>query len=343
MISFRERNPIIIGIASILGITIGLLFSFYLNKLPFIARKYELRAEFADAAGLTSENEVRVAGIKVGKIKAVELLKDRVLVTMEVQQDVDIPRAAEAEISLKTILGTKFVSIDARGKAPFFKDGETIPLDQTSIPFEIYQASNAGTALLQEIDAQQLNEGFKALAALTSDPNRNLARTLEGSAEIGAVLATHRGDLEALLVRGDELLATLDASSPDIQRLLSNGDKVLELLARRRATVQALLTNTNRLLSSFGGLLRENRREIDSILIDLHAVLVIVDANLGDLEQAVRLLGPSSESLSRITTHGPWADICIMALEASEGPVTAGVGTGTGDEGPVDCKPAEEP
>ena len=137
------------------------------------------------------------------------------------------------------------------------------------------------------------------------------------------------------------MLAALDESSPDIQALLTNGDKALELLARRRATVQALLVNTERLLASFGDLLQDNRSRIDRILNDLHAVLLIVDAKLADLEQAVRLLGPSSESFGRVVWRGRWAAICVAALQAKVTvagvPVTATAGTGP--TGPVGCSP----
>lgn len=338
MISFRERSPIPIGIASLIGITIGLLFAFYFKKIPFFANNYDLKAEFADAAGLTPENEIRVAGIKVGKVALVELRKDRVIVTMEIEKGVNIPKRAEAAISLKTILGTKFIAIDATGSGPFFREGDTIPLRQTSIPFEIYQAANSGVELLADIDAKLLNDGFEALADLTNDPNRNLARALEGSAEVTGALASQREALEALVARGEEVVAALDESSPDIQRLLTDADTVLNLLARRRATVKSLLENTNRLMGSLGDLLRDNRSDIDTILKDLHAVLLIVDAKLGDLEQAIRLLGPTTESFGRVVWRGRWASICVMALQAqlvNPAPLTASAGIPPAP--PVDC------
>jgi len=328
-ITFRERNPIVIGIASLIGLGLLLALAFNLNKLPFIASNYTIQAEFADAAGLSQGNEVRVAGIKVGNVIAIELAKDRVLVTMEVSDEVRIPREATAEISLKTLLGTKFVSIDAKKPGRPLEEGDTIPLELTKIPFEIYQASNSGVALLEEIDAEKLNESFRALATVADDPERNLARTAEGAAAVTTALASQADALGSLLQRGDELVATLDESSPDIQRLLTHGNEALEVLARRRATVSSLLRNTDLLMRSFGGLLKDNRSQINALLRDLHATLLIVDRNLAELEEAIRLLGPSSESLARITHNGRWASICIYSIEP--------IGTTVGP--PADCGP----
>lgn len=329
MISFRERNPITIGLVSLILILLALLLVFNLQVIPFIGDTYEIKAEFADAAGLGPENEVRVAGVKVGKVTGVELLQDRVLVTMEIEEDVDVPRGSQAEIALRTLLGTKFVTINARAEGEPLDDGGVIPLEQTKIPFEIYQATNAGVALLEEIDASELNEGFRALADVADDPRRDLARTLDGAAEVTEALASQSEALDSLLASGDELLATLDESSPQIQALIGNSNQVLQIISQRRAAVRSLLRNTELLAGSLGGLLRDNRAEIDSIIADLHATLIIVDSHLAELEEAVRLLGPSAESLGRILWRGRWAGICIFSIERVNGL--------PGPAGPVDC------
>jgi len=115
---------------------------------------------------------------------------------------------------------------------------------------------------------------------------------------------------------------------------------VLEVLAKRRATVQALLRNTDRLATQLADLLHDNRPELDTILNDLHATLEIVDDSLGQLENAIKLLGPSSEAFARIAYGGRWASICTMALEAQllppPLPVSVEIGT-PGNGNPVDC------
>jgi phospholipid/cholesterol/gamma-HCH transport system substrate-binding protein len=343
MRSFRERNPVRIGVASIAVLAALLLLTFYMKKLPFISNSYALSAEFLDAAGLGPNNEVRVAGIKVGTVTGVELAGDRVVVSMDINQGVDIPTDSTAEISLKTILGTKFVTIDARGEAEPYADGGRIPLAQTSIPFEIYQVANAAVDLLTDVDGGQLNDAFDALADLTVDPERNLARTVEGAADVLDTLAGKRDAIDTVIQKGEQVLETLDRSAPEIQAILQHTNTVMEVLARRRSTVQRLLRNTELLANQLGTLLKEKRPELDSILNDLHATLKIVDASLGQVEEALRLLGPSTEAFARIAWNGRWASICTMALGASllPPPLPAEIELGTGPAGsptgPVDC------
>lgn len=333
MISFRERDPVRVGIASLAGLAALMAFTFFWNQIPFIARNFELVAEFADAAGISPGNEIRIAGIKVGKVTKVALSEDRVLVTMRIDDETQIPRTAIAEINLNTILGTKYISVDATDPGPFFLDGERIPMSQTKVPFEIYQASNATVDLLQQIDVKQLNDGLRALADIADDPQRNVARTLEASGAATQAIASQSEALVSLIVKGDQLVTALDESSPDIQAVIGNSQRLLSVIAKRRATIKSLLVNTETFTRSLGGLLKDRRTDIDRILRDLHLTLTIVDRNLVEVEEALRLLGPSSESFARIAWTGPWANICVAALATSdEG------GPGTGDDGPVSCR-----
>ena len=341
---FRERNQILVGIVSIVVLALLFLVAFDLKKLPFVAHNFTISAEFADAAGLTPGSDVRIAGLKVGTVSKVTLDADRVLVTMSVSGGTTIPRDATALISLKTILGTKSVVINAQGPGPYMRNGDRIPLDRTEIPFEIYQTTNATVDLLTNVNGKELNDAFKALAEITADPNRNVAGTLKGAAKLLGTLGSKSQSLDTILSKGDEILASLDASAPNLQTVISQLNTVMGVIAQRRAVVQSLLRNTGTLAGQLGGLLRDKRPDLDTVLNDLHSTLDLVDANLGQVEEALKLIGPSSEAFARITYRGRWAGICIMAIQAGIIPPLPSVNIGTGGSAgsPQDCDVASQ-
>jgi len=338
LISFRERDPLRVGIASlaVMAVLVGSAFSF--ESIRSKLSGYVVYAEFADAAGLQKDNEVRIAGLKVGKVKSIALKTDRVIVEMSVEKDIQIPKNATAEISLGTILGTKFVAVDATRDGKALEDGDVIPLRRTAIPFEIYQITGRTVGLLSQLDARKLNSGFRALADLSEDPGSNLSATLKGGADVADAAASQAETIGSLIEKGEVLVSELDSSSPQILSIISNSNAIMDVLARRRAVLQSLIRNTDLLAGAVGGLVKDNRNEIDRVLRDLHATLLVVDSNLAQLEEAIRLLGPSSESLGRVLWTGRWANVCIGAIEAAP---TFGIPTaiGTGPEGPRGCDP----
>jgi len=314
--NFRERSPAIVGIISILAITAATTFSFYIDRIPALKQAYEVKAEFKDAAGVTAENQVRVAGIKIGTVSEVELQDDHVLITMEIENGTEIPKDTFAEIKLATLLGTKFIDLDAKGGEPFLEDGDVIPSESTSIPYEIYQASNQGTGVLEDLDGEALNAALKEVTKLIEVSEDEVGVALEGLNELGTGLTAKDEELRSLLSGSEELTALLAGEGDELVRLIDASNDVLGSLARKRENVQTLLTVTRKMAGTVTAVLRENRGELDTILADLHNALVVLERNVEHLDVAFEYAGPSSRYFASIFTQGRWGDIynCSFVL-----------------------------
>src|SRR5262245_20879629 len=74
-LSWRERDPRIIGAVGLVVLVGLVVAAFRVDDLPFIGGGDRYHAAFRDASGLVPGNEVRVAGVKVGTVKAVGLAR----------------------------------------------------------------------------------------------------------------------------------------------------------------------------------------------------------------------------------------------------------------------------
>lgn len=316
--TFRERSPIVVGILSIIGIAAMVTFAFYLDELPFVKQAYEVKAEFKDAAGLNVDNQVRVAGVKVGTVEDIALVGDRVVVTMEIANDTAVPADAGATIKLATILGTKFVEIEGRGGEPFLQAGDTIPLERTTVPYEIYEAANQGTGVLEEINGPALNRMLTQLSKLLKAAKDEVGVALSGLNRLGSGLNARQDDLRSLLAGAEELTETLAAEDDEIVQLVDASNEVLGTIARKRTEIQTLLANTRFMAGEVTALLRENRGEVDVILRRLHNALVVLAQNVEHLDVALEYAGPSTRYFGSIFQQGRWADIFTCALVISK-------------------------
>lgn len=312
--NFRERSPVLVGLISIIAITGATTFAFFVDRIPQLKQAYEVKAEFKDAAGVKAENQVRVAGIKVGTVSEVELRDDHVLITMEIENGTQVPADTFAEIKLATLLGTKFIDLEAKGGEPFLEDGDVIPSDRTSVPYEIYQASNQGTGVLEELDGDALNAALRQVTKLIEVSEDEVGVALEGLNELGTGLNEKDEELRSLLSGSEELTALLADEGDELVRLIDASNDVLGSLARKRENVQTLLTVTRKMAGTVTAVLRENRGELDSILDDLHNALVVLERNVEHLDVAFEYAGPSSRYFASIFTQGRWGDIYSCAL-----------------------------
>ena len=315
--NFRERSPILIGLISILAIAAGTVFAFSIDRFPALKQAYDVQAEFKDAAGLKAENQVRVAGIKVGTVSNIELVGDKVLVTMEIDNGIKIPDDAFAEIKLATILGTKFVDIEAKGGAPYLEGGDLIPLDRTAIPYEIYQASNQGTDVLEELDGPALNAMLLELSKLVRVAREEVGTALSGLNELGQGLNERQGELRSLIENANDVTRVLADESDELNQLISASDDVLASLAGKREEVQSLLESTKIMSGELASLLRNNRSNIDGILTKLHRALVVLDRNVEHLDVAFEYAGASSRYFGGIFQQGRWGDVAPCTIFAS--------------------------
>jgi phospholipid/cholesterol/gamma-HCH transport system substrate-binding protein len=349
---FRERNPILVGLISVAALAVAFVFAFSLNRFTFLRGVYLIEADFADAAGLTPDNEVRVAGLKVGKVRSVELASDersssdargaqrprtdgtssdgaaifdRVRVRMEISSGVKLGGSSEAEIKLKTILGAKFVDIVPKGRAPYLGAGRRIPLARSRVPFEIYEVTNKTVSTIGELDAKALNDSLRELADLTEDPKGNLGRALRGLAKASAGLKDRDAEMNELVRAGGDILEVLGSRSEALGRIFDSGATLLDALSGRRDALNRFVRGSNALASELSDLIRSTRGDLDPALRDLHTALEVVRGDLVPVEKAVQVLGPSAHSFANAFRQGHWADIWVQSiLDIPFPPITPG-------------------
>ena len=128
---FRERNPVVIGAISIATILLMLVAAFRAQDLPLIGGGDTYTAAFSEAGGLKVNDEVRIAGVRVGKVQSIELDGDHVKVTFRVKTDSAFGTETGAAIKVKTVLGAMYLALQPAGSGQL-EEGDEIPVERTS-------------------------------------------------------------------------------------------------------------------------------------------------------------------------------------------------------------------
>ncbi|HVF06244.1 MAG TPA: MlaD family protein [Frankiaceae bacterium] len=321
MTPFRERNPVPIAVFGILFIALLLLASFNLDKLPlpFLNKRTTYVAAFAQAAGLQRENEVRVAGVRVGSVTAVRLdiENKQVLVEFQVDDGVELGDQTKAAIKLKTLLGTKYMELTPAGGGELDTEAP-IPLARTSVPFQIYEAFNEFTDTLEEIDTEQLAKSLDVLADTFSDEKGNARAALRGLSALSKTVSSRDQQLGELLAATKTVTAALAARDDELTRLIADADLVLEVVLQRRQAISALLRDTSILAKELTSLVRDNRATIDPLLDNLHSVVTVLRSNLKSIDETVQALGPFARYATNATGNGTWLDVYSENLVISD-------------------------
>jgi len=225
---------------------------------------YRVTIEFQDVLDLVPQSAVKVDDVTVGSVESIEVTGYTARVVVRVNPEVALPANSTASLRQTSLLGEKFVSLDAPPASESngrLRGGETIGLDRTTASAEIEEVLGALSLVLNGGSLEQLQT-----------INREIVEALEGREDrVKSVL----GELD-LFVGG------LDDQKEQIVRALDSLDRLSTRLVGEREVIATALEE----IPAGVEVLTEQRE-------DLTAMLVSLD-ELGDV--AVRVIDASQES-----------------------------------------------
>ncbi len=316
--AFAERNRVVIaliGIAALVGVFFA---TFYADDLPVVGGGDKHEAYLAETAGLRAGDEVRVAGVKVGKVTSIELEGDKVLVGFRVK-GVNLGEETTAAVKIKTLLGKKFLSLDPLGPGELDRP---IALDHTTTPYDVQAAFSDLSATLTEIDTTQLEKSLATMSEVFQDTPESVRGLVDGLSRLSRTISSRDDELASLFQSTSKVTGTLSARNEELGKLVDDGNLLLTELANRRESIRQLLRSTTTLGRELQGLVRDNEKQLRPALEKLDRVAALLQRNQRHLNDSISVLGPYYRMLSAAMGNGRWIDSYICGLfDGKDAPV----------------------
>lgn len=310
---FRERNPVMIGAISMAVIVLMVLAAFRAQDLPLIGGGDTYYAAFSESGGLKVNDEVRIAGVRVGKVESIELDGDQVMVGMRVDTPSEFGPDTRAAIKVKTLLGAMFVSLEPAGSGQL-EEGSTIPVARTSSPFNVVDAFEGLAETSEGIDTDQLAQSLTTLADLTRNTPEEFKGALDGVSALSTNIAAKNDQINSLLKNLQRVSSVLDDRDEDIVALMQDGDVLFRALIARRDAIHRLLVSTSTLSRELTTLVRDTRSDLKPALDQVEDVLAVLNKNEDNIDNAIRLAAPFYRVFANTLGNGPWFDTYIQNL-----------------------------
>jgi phospholipid/cholesterol/gamma-HCH transport system substrate-binding protein len=313
MIPFRERNPVTIGAISLALLAGLLVVAFRADDLPVIGGGDTYYAAFAESGGLKPNDEVRIAGVRVGKVNSVELDGDHVKVTFKVDSSEKFGPATGAAIKVKTLLGAMFLALEPAGAGQMAEES-TIPIERTTAPYDVVEAFEGLASTSEEINTDQLAASLTTLADLTRNTPDEFRAALDGVTRLSANVAARDDEINTLLVNLEKVSTVLDERDQDIVALMRDADILFRALVSRREAIHNLLTSTSTLSRELTLLVRQSRADLKPALTHLENVVNVLNKNEDNLDNSLRLMAPFYTVFANTLGNGPWFDTYIQNM-----------------------------
>ncbi len=308
----KERNQAGVGAVALILLILVTGATYFSDRIPLFGNGTTYSAYFGESAGLAPDNEVEVAGVKVGTVSSVELAGKQVLVKFRVK-GIRVGDATSASIEIKTLLGEKYLALDPRGGGTQDPDA-TIPQARTRTPFQLQDAFEQLSDTVGNIDTKQLADSFTALSDSLKDSPQYLKDTLTGLSALAKTVSSRDSDLRTLLANTSKISKTLSDRNTQLQRVISDGNLLLTELQHRKDAISALLKGTQQLSTQLSGLVADNRAQLKPTLDKLGKVTDILQRNQGNLDKSLQLMAPFARVGANATGNGRWFEGYLCGL-----------------------------
>jgi phospholipid/cholesterol/gamma-HCH transport system substrate-binding protein len=252
----KPRSPVTIGLISLVVVLVAVYLGFT-KDIPF-TKPFEVRAVFQSANSIRVASPVRIAGVEVGKVKAVEPEQgtDAAVVVMQINKDgLPLHTDATAKIRPRIFLeGNFFIDLTSGSPgAPKLGNGDTIKVTQTATPVQLDQVLTS----LQSDTRQDLKVVLKGFNdALNSKPTAAQNASSDPSAR-GQTAAESFNDAytdipaaeKSTAIVFDALLGT--EPDRDLSRLIVGTARTTAALTRNENALKDLITNFNTTTAAF--------------------------------------------------------------------------------------------
>ncbi|WP_455352273.1 MCE family protein [Streptomyces sp. SYSU K217416] len=316
MIPFRERNPVVIGAVGICTLALVTAVAFNADSLPLIGDGETYSAAFSEAGGLKPGDEVRIAGVKVGKVDEVDLAGSHVRITFRVKGDPKFGTRTGAAIRIKTILGAKYLALQPKGEGQL-RPGSEIPLNRTVPAYDVVAAFSDLTTTTEKVDTEQLAKAMDTLSATFKDSPEEVRASIKGLSRISRTVASRDKALRELLDHANGVTGVLADRSDEFTGLVKDGDLLFKEISKRRAAIHTLLKSSATLGIQLSGLVKDNEKQIGPALKGLNTVVRMLERNQASLDRSVALLAPYVRVFSNTLGNGRWFDSYIQNMVAT--------------------------
>ncbi|RDI61300.1 MlaD family protein [Nocardia pseudobrasiliensis] len=254
-------------------------------------------AEFRNSGGLRPDDEVRVAGVRVGRVRTVDLSGDHVRIDFTVRSGTRVGDESSAEVRLLAPTGGHYLSVAPAGSKPL--GHQPIPRERTGTPYELTDVLERATPPLEQADGATLRATMAELDRALADRPDTVRGLLGDLNNLVGVVAAQSDRVDRAVAVADEYVAATatdrEVLADFVRRL---GTISAELATGKTEVIRAfrllrtLIEVTHRPIMAYADQVEPIVRELERLVATVGDAPQRLDAAIAGIDEFIRKVGP---------------------------------------------------
>ena len=278
---------------------------------------YELVAEFDDVSGLTTGDDVKIAGVKVGQVDGVDTTEEgRAVVSLSLEEGVAVPSDSEAAVRWRNLLGQRVVYLYPGEAESMLADGDEVA--RTRDVVDIGALIDELGGLVGAVDPEQFNQLITAVAGALDGNEARVGQLLDSAGSLLGVLAERDQTIQGLLEDFNTVSGALVERDQQVRTMVENLTLLTEAFAENEDLVDSTLVELGAYSRDLRTVLTGNETELREIVESLDVLGEVIVDHEDDIRSQLANFPEALSGLFLVTNRGEF--ITQQPLCFSTGP-----------------------
>ncbi len=287
-------------------------------------------ALFTDVSGLAAGDDVRAAGVEVGRVDSLTLQGDNeVLVSFTASDAVPVTRGTTLMVRYKDIIGGRYLEINPpAGPSAPLPPGGVIPPSRTQPALSLDALFNGFQPLFQGLQPAQINQLSAELITVLQGQGGTIDTLLATVGSLTSTLANRDQVIGQVISNLDKVLGTVSQHDSQLSELVVRLQHLISGLAADRGTVGGSLGRIANLSGTLAGLLTAARPDISGTVYQVDRLATVLNANSRQINSNLQSLPGTYQLLNREGLYGSFFNFYLCGFQLKfTGPTGAPVTT----------------
>lgn len=277
---------------------------------------------FNDASGLAKGDDVRMAGVRVGRVEKIELAKSKAKVTFEVRKDQPVYTNSKAAIRYQNLVGQRYLNLSLVDNLPQDPLREGLALKPPSEDsFDVTKLLAGFQPVFETLKPETVNSLSNGLVKAFQGDSVSLSNTIAQIGQVASDMANRDIVIGAVIDNLSGVMRDLSRQGGQLHTLLASLSTVIGDLNTRSGQLGRAVTQIGDTTSGFADVLTRSRGDLSSAAIAARGATNTLIATGSKLDNTARVLPDFLAHVSNVLGQGDYLNVYACDLDISIGNV----------------------
>ncbi len=273
-------------------------------------------AQFETVSQLKVGQDVRIAGISVGKVKGVDVHPDTTArVAFTVDEMYQLYTSTHAVIRYQDLVGNRYLEITSGpGELRKLPPGGTIAMGNTQPALDLDALLGGLRPVLKGLDGQKINDVSNAIIELLQGNGGTLAEMLTTTGSFTQELAARDQLIGDLIGNLQSVIAAVDARRADLDDSVDSLQQLMSTLASGRDPIGGAIPGLASAEADLTEMLQSSRRPLKGVIDNIRPLATALDENQAEVNKTIEPLAENYQRMNSLGAYGSFFNIYFCSV-----------------------------